>query len=70
MQLAPTSFDRAILLTGQPYAAQPGTIVSPKGLTIWLGLRSRSPKLVTLQISAQPRRKSARLTIDNQEVSA
>ena len=51
------SFDRAILLTGQPSAAQPGTIVSPKGLPIWLD-SAAEPEAVITADQRQPRRKS------------
>jgi len=58
------SFDRVILLTGQPSSAQPGSIVSPKGLPIWIG--SAVPEAVVVQIG--PGEGSPTLKIDDQEV--
>jgi len=58
-------FDRVILLTQQPSGAQPGTIVPPKGLPIWVG-SSATPEAVVVQID--PGQESPTLKIDNQEV--
>jgi biopolymer transport protein ExbD len=57
-------FDRVILLTGQSSGAQPGTIVPPKGLPLWVG--SAAPEAVVVHIG--PGQGSPTLKIDNQEV--
>jgi biopolymer transport protein ExbD len=58
-------FDRAVLLTGQSSAAQPGTIVPPKGLPVWFG-SAAMPEAVVVQIG--PGQGSPTLKIDNQVV--
>lgn len=63
-------FDRAVLLTGQSSGAQPGTIVSPKGLTLWIG-SAALPEAVVVEIGpgqGSPSQESPTLKIDNQEV--
>jgi biopolymer transport protein ExbD len=58
-------FDRAVLLTGQSSGAQPGTIVPPKGLPVWLAPAAVA-EAVVVQIG--PGQGSPTLKIDNQEV--
>jgi biopolymer transport protein ExbD len=58
-------FDRVILLTQQSSRAQPGTIVPPKGLPVWLA-PAAIPEAVVVQIG--PGQGSPTLKIDNQEV--
>jgi len=57
-------FKRAFLLTAQPSGAQPGTIISPKGLSIWVGLDSSES--VVVHISAG--QESPTLKINNRQV--
>jgi len=59
-------FDRVILLTGQSSSAQPGTLIPPKGLPVWIG-SAATPEAVVVQIG--PGQESPTLTIDNQQVS-
>lgn len=44
-------FDDAVLLTSQPEASQPGTIVPPKGLEVWIGSEAGS-NLVAVQVGS------------------
>jgi len=59
-------FDDVVLLTEQPEAAQPGTIVPPKGLDVWIGLQSGS-NLIKIQIGAD--QGPAALKVGNQTVA-
>jgi biopolymer transport protein ExbD len=58
-------FEKVVLLTNQSSGAQPGTIVPPKGLPIWVG-PTPTPEAVVVEIG--PGQGSATLTIDNQQV--
>jgi len=58
-------FEKAVLLTGQSAGAQPGTIVPPKGLTLWLVSAAMS-EAVVVQIT--PGQGSPMLKVDNQVV--
>jgi biopolymer transport protein ExbD len=58
-------FDRAVLLTGQSSGAQPGTMVPPKGLPLWIG-SAAVPEAVVVEIG--PSQGSPALKIDNAEV--
>jgi biopolymer transport protein TolR len=44
-------FDDVVLLTSQPEATQPGTIMPPKGLDVWIGNEAGS-NFVVVQIAA------------------
>jgi biopolymer transport protein TolR len=59
-------FDDVVLLTAQPEAAQPGTIVPPKGLDIWIGNEAGS-NFVTVQIGAD--QGSATLKVGNKTIA-
>jgi biopolymer transport protein ExbD len=59
-------FDRAVLLTEQSAEAQPGTMVPPKGLTLWIS-SAPTPEAVVVQIG--PGQGSPILRIDSEEVS-
>jgi biopolymer transport protein ExbD len=59
-------FDKAVLLTRQSVGVQPGTIVQPQGLPIWVG-STAVPEAVVVQIGPGPG--SPTLKIDNEEVS-
>lgn len=59
-------FDDVVLLTAQPETAQPGTIVPPKGLDVWIGNEEGS-SLVAVQIGAD--QGSATLKVDNRKVT-
>lgn len=63
-------FRRAYLLTSQPTQTQPGTLVPPKGLEVWIGpestagavpveLLSSGQTLPTLKVAGQPVERSA-----------
>ncbi len=43
-------FDSPVLLTGQPESPQPGTILPPKGLTVWLSSTATSSPKLELEI--------------------
>jgi biopolymer transport protein ExbD len=58
-------FERVVLLTQQSSGAQPGTIVPPKGLSVWLSSAAVT-EAVVVQIG--PGEGSPTLKIDNQEV--
>jgi biopolymer transport protein TolR len=60
------SFDDVVLLTAQPETAQPGTIVSPQGLDVWIGLVEGS-NFVAVQIGAD--HGSATLKVANKTVA-
>ena len=57
-------FDTVILLTQQSSRTQPGTIVPPKGLPIWVGTAAM-PEAIIVQIG--PGQESPTLIIDNQK---
>jgi biopolymer transport protein ExbD len=59
-------FDDIVLLTSQPEAAQPGTIVAPKGLDVWIGTEAESNP-VTVQIGSE--QGSAILKINSESVA-
>jgi len=59
-------FDDVVLLTAQPETAQPGTIVSPKGLDVWIGSEAGS-NFVAVQIGAD--QGSPTLTVANKTVA-
>jgi len=56
-------FDDVVLLTARPEPAQPGTIVPPKGLEVWIGTEAAS-SLIAVQIAS-----AATLKINNQPVA-
>jgi biopolymer transport protein ExbD len=58
-------FDDVVLLTAQPETAQPGTIVLPKGLDVWIGSEAGS-NFVAVQIGAD--QGSATLKVGNRTV--
>lgn len=58
-------FERVILLTGQSSGAQPGAIVAPKGLPMWVAAAA-TPEAVVVQIG--PGQGSSTLKIDNEVV--
>jgi biopolymer transport protein TolR len=59
-------FDDVVFLTTQPEAAQPGMIVQPKGLDVWIGNEAGS-NFVAVQIGAD--QGSATLKIGNETVA-
>lgn len=59
-------FDDVMLLTSQPGVAQPGTVVPPKGLDLWIGSEV-APHPITVQISSE--QESALLKINNEAVA-
>lgn len=58
-------FDRVILLTGQSSGAQPGTIIPPKGLTLWIASGAVEAAVI---VQIGPGQVSPTLKVDNQEV--
>jgi biopolymer transport protein TolR len=60
-------FDDVVLLTAQPETAQPGTIVPPKGLDVWVGSEAGS-NFVAIQIGAD--QGSAALKVGNETVAS
>ena len=58
-------FDDVVLLTAQPKAAQPGTIVPPRGLDVWIGSEAGS-NFVAVQIGAD--QGSTTLKVGNETV--
>lgn len=59
-------FDDVVLLTAQPETAQPGTIVPPRGLDVWIGSEAGS-NFVAVQIGAD--QGSPTLKVDNKKVA-
>lgn len=59
-------FDDVVLLTSQPEATQPGTIVSPKGLDVWIGAEGASNPVV-VQIASEEG--STALKVNNEAVA-
>ncbi|MGP0019226.1 MAG: ExbD/TolR family protein [Candidatus Sulfotelmatobacter sp.] len=59
-------FDDVVLLTAQPETAQPGTIVPPKGLDVWVGSEAAS-NFVAIQIGTD--QGSATMKVDNETVA-
>jgi biopolymer transport protein ExbD len=67
-------FQRVVLLTGQSSGPQPGTIVPPKGLSVWMDPAAASEAIVVhIDLGQAPEQAlgqgSPTLRIDNQEVS-
>jgi biopolymer transport protein ExbD len=44
------AFEAPVLLTAQPESPQPGTMVPPKGLEVWVGSESAGPKPVLVEV--------------------
>jgi biopolymer transport protein ExbD len=59
-------FDNVVLLTSQPEAGQPGTIVSPKGLDVWIG-NETGPNSVAVQINS--REGSSVVRVNNETIA-
>ena len=57
-------FDNAVLLTSQPEAAQSGTIVTPKGLDVWIGNEAESNS-VAVQINSREGSSAVRVNNEN-----
>ncbi len=59
-------FDKVVLLTSQPEASLPRTIVPPKGLEVWIG-PEEGPNIVTVQVG--PNKNLPTLKLNNEVIA-